>query len=129
MKKKIRWKPYIIASIISIIIGVGIFLIFYLTNKTNYGLFNGASVAGIVVLSIGGLSFVAKQGFFDFASYGFKQLGAMIFSKTPNAYKDYPEYRDYKNGLREKQSNYFIAILIVGTLFLIAYFILKLTLK
>ena len=129
MKKRIHWKPYIIATIISIIIGVGIFLAFYLSNKTNYGLYNGTSVAGIILLGIGGLSFVAKEGFFDFASYGFKQLGSMIFGRTPNAYNDYPSYRDYKQAKREKQSNYFISILIVGALFLLSYLVLKLTLK
>ena len=128
-KKRIHWKPYIIAAIISIIIGVGVFLAFYLTNKTNYGAFNGTSVAGIILLGIGGLSFVAKEGFFDFASYGFKQMGSMIFGRQPNAYNDYASYRDYKQERREKQPNYFISILIVGALFLVAYFILKLTIK
>ena len=126
MKKKINFKPYIIAGIISIIIGVGIFLAFFLLNKSMYGALNGTSFAGIILLSLGGLSFVAKEGFFDFASYGFKQLGTMIFGQKANSYNDYPSYRDYKNERRKKQSNYFISILIVGLLFIIAFIILKL---
>ena len=40
-KRKINWKVHIITSIIFLIIGVGIFLAFYLTNKTLYGALNG----------------------------------------------------------------------------------------
>ena len=126
MKKKINLKPYIIAAIISIIIGAGIFLIFFLTNKTMLGALNGTAYSGIILLSIGGLSFIAKEGFFDFASYGFKQLGSMIFGRTPNAYNDFAGYKDYKMERRKKQSNYYLSFLIVGVLFILAFIILKL---
>ena len=125
-KRKINWKAHIIAAIISLIIGAGIFLLFYLRNKTMIGAMNGVTLAGVILISIGGLSFVARQGFFDFASYGFKQLGSMIFGRVPNAYHDYPSYRDYKAEGRKNSSHFYITILIIGGLFIISYFILKL---
>ncbi len=126
MKKKFNWKPYIIALIISIIIGTGVFLAFFLPKKNMYAALNATVFAGVILLSIGGLSYVAKEGFFDFASYGFKQLGFMIFGRKPNAYNDYPGYREYKNETRKNQSNYFLVFLAVGSLFIIAFIILKL---
>jgi len=125
-EKRINWKAYIIAAIISLIIGVAIFFIFFLQTKNMYGAFNGTAFAGVILLSLGGLIFISKEGFFDFAGYGFRQLGTMIFGKVPNAYNDYPSYRDYKQEQRKGSSNYFISFLIVGALFLLAYLILKL---
>ena len=126
MKKKINWKPYIIATIISILIGVGIFLAFYLTKKTETSALNGVSIAAVVLISFGGLSYVAREGFFDFASYGVKQFGAMIFGRKPNAYNDFAGYKEYKNERRKTVSHFYIPFLIVGGLFLIAYLFIKL---
>ena len=125
-KRRINWKAHIIAAIISIIIGAGVFLIFFLTNKSLIGAMNGVTLAGVILISIGGLSFVARQGFFDFASYGFKQLGSMIFGRVPNAYHDYPSYKEFKEENRKGGSHFYITILIIGLLFIASYFILKL---
>ena len=125
-KRKINWKVHIITSIIFTIIGAGIFLAFFLPNKTMYSALNGTAFSGIILLSFGGLSWVAREGFFDFASYGFKQLGNMIFGRKANAYNDYPSYRDFKNERRKNSSHFYVSILIIGALFLIAYGILRL---
>ena len=125
-KKRINWKAHIIATIICLIIGFALFLAFFLSNKNVYGALNGTGFAGIILLGFGGLAFVAKEGFFDFAGYGFRQLGTMIFGRVPNAYNDYPSYREFKEEKRKKQSNYFVPALILGALFLLAYLILKL---
>lgn len=125
-KKRINWKAYIIATIIYLIISVGIFLAFFLTNESLFGALNGTGFSGVILICIGGLSFVTKQGFFDFAGYGFKQLGTMIFGHVPNAYHDYPSYREMKEEQHKKQSNYFVVALIIGALYLLAYLILKL---
>ena len=125
-KRSINWKAHIIATIIYLIISVGIFLAFYLTNKSLYGALNGTAFAGVIMLSFGGLAFVSKEGFFDFASYGFRQLGTMIFGRVPNTYNDYPSYKDFKESKRKKQPNFYVSALIIGALFLIAYLILKL---
>ena len=128
-KRKINWKVHIITAIIFAIIGVGIFLAFYLPKKTLYAALNGTAFSGIILLCFGGLSWVAREGFFDFASYGFKQLGSMIFGRKPNAYNDYPSYRDYQNEKRKNQSHFYVSILIIGSLFILAYIILRLFFK
>ena len=125
-KRKINWKVHIITSIIFIIIGTGIFLAFFLPNKTMFGALNGTAFSGVILLGFGGLSFVGKQGFFDFASYGFKQFGNMIFGRVPNAYNDYPSYKEFKDEKRKKESHFYVSVLIIGALFMIAYLILKL---
>ena len=126
MKKKIRWKPYIISTIISVLIGIAIFLPIYLVKKTEYSALNAVSLAGIVLISFGGLSYVAREGFFDFASYGFKQLGSMIFGKTPNAYNNFAGYKEYKMERRKAVSHFYIPFLIVGALFFVAYLFIRL---
>lgn len=128
-KRRINWKVHIITSIIFLIIGVGIFLAFFLTNKTLYGALNGTAFSGIILLSFGGLSWVAREGFFDFASYGFKQMGSMIFGRKPNAYNDYPSYREYRDERRKTAPHFYVSILIIGVLFIVAYIILRLFFK
>ena len=125
-KKRINWKAHIISAIISLIIGAGVFLLFFLTNKSYFGALNGTAFAGVVLLSFGGLAFVAKEGFFDFASYGFKQFGSMLFGRVPNAYNDYPSYRDFKQERRKNTPHFYISFLIIGALFMVVYVILKL---
>ena len=125
MKKKINWKPYLISGIISIIIGTTIFLISYLKTKNKYGAINGTSIASIVLICLAGLMYVSRQGFFDLASYGFKQMGVMIFSNNPNSLNDYPTYKNIRNEERKTSSHYYLSFLFVGLLFLIAYFIIK----
>ena len=128
-KRKINWKVHIIVSIIFISLGVGIFLAFFIPNKTMLSALNGTAFSGILLLCLGGLSWVAREGFFDFASYGFKQLGNMIFGRKPNAYNDYPSYRDFKNEKRKSTPHFYVSILIIGALFIIAYIILRLFYK
>ena len=129
MEKKIRWKPYIIASIISIIIGGGIFLIFFLTRKTIYWAIDGTSYAAVALISVAGLIWVAREGFFDIFSYGFRQLATTMFNKKANGYNDFRAYKEYKVETREKRSKYFISVAIVGCLFLIATIILHIIYK
>jgi len=125
-KKKINWKGYIIAGIISLIIGALSFSLIFFNNKSYFGALNATSITAVILLSIGALSFVSSEGFFDFASYGVKQMTTMIFGRVPNAYNDYPSYREYKEKKRELSSKYYIPFLIIGALFLLSYFVLKL---
>ena len=127
MKKKIHWKPYIIAGIISLLFGIGIFCLFYFAIKRS--LMDGTSYAAIILLSVAAFAWISKEGFFDLLSFGFKQLGSMIFSKKPSEYNDYPGYKEMMAEKRKSSSNYFIAIAIVGVLYLIATLIIYLVTK
>ena len=129
MKKKINWKPHIIASIISIIIGVGIFLLFFLRNKIINGAIDGTSYAAVILISMAGLIWVSREGFFDIFSYGFRQLAMTMFGRKANEYNDFRGYKDYKVTTREKRSKYFISVAIIGGIFLIATIILYIVYK
>mgnify|MGYP003295167500 CR=1 FL=1 len=119
-------KTYIITIIISLIVGVAIFLIYFLVNnKTLYAAINGTSIAAIVLLSIGGLMFVGNEGFFDFASYGFKQVGSSMFGKKGNEKNDFVGYKQEAKENRKNKAKLFIPILVSGAVFLIAMIVLR----
>lgn len=128
-KQKIKMKPYIVSSIISLIVGAGIFcLYFFIRGKeVNYGIVIGSDasiIAAVCLISIGFLMFAGRQGFFDIFSYGFKQLGSQLFAKDANRFNNFPEYRDNKNTIRKSSPKTFLPVLIVGTAFLIAALVL-----
>ena len=62
-------------------------------------------------------------------AYGFRQMGTMIFSKKPNEIKDFPGYKERKNELRKKRSNYYLAFIAIGLLFLLATIIIYIITK
>ena len=124
MKKKINLKPYIISGIISLLLGVFIFILFFLILKRPA--LDGTAYAAIILISSAGLIWVAREGFFDIFSYGFRQLGSTILSKKAYEYNDYSGYRQFKNEIREKKSKYYFSIAITGLLFLVATVILYL---
>lgn len=127
MKFKKFWKTYLVTFFISCAIGAGIFCAFYFGgDKTPLAALNGAGFSGVIMLCLSGLMFVAREGFFDFASYGFKQMGAMIFTKEPTQFNDFPGYKQYKQELRKGRSKYYVIILIVSALLLITYLVLRL---
>ena len=127
MKKKLNLKPYIISGIISLLFGIFIFILFFVILRRPA--LDGTAYAAIILISIAGLIWVAREGFFDIFSYGFRQLGSTILSKKPNEYNNYSEYRNFKNEIREKRSKYFISVAIIGGLFLIATIILYIIYK
>lgn len=122
MEEKINLKPYIISGIISLILGIGsTCLIFFAFKKP---LSDGFSITAIILIALGLLMYVARQGFFDIFSYGFKQMGSQIFSKNPNEFNNFSEYKAASNQIRERKSNYYISFIIVGCAFLLATFII-----
>lgn len=123
MKKQIKLKPYIIATIISIIISAGIFSILVFALKQP--ILDGLAIPGVVLLAAAGLIYISREGFFDFASYGFKQLGNAMFGKNPTDYKDLAEYKIRANEVRKRRSKYYLAVLGVGlVLFVVSIIIL-----
>ena len=127
MKKKINLKPYIISGIFSLLLGIFIFILFFIILKRPA--LDGTAYAAIILISSAGLIWVAREGFFDIFSYGFRQLGSTILSKKANEYNDYSGYRQFKNEIREKRSKYYFSIAITGLLFLVATVILYLIYK
>ena len=127
MKPKINWKPFIIAGIISLLLGVFIFILFFIILKMPA--LDGTGFAAIILLASAGLIWVAREGFFDIFSYGFRQLGSTMFGKKANEFNDFAGYKEYKQTSREKRSKYYISVAIVGALFLIVTIILSIIYK
>ena len=118
---------YIIASLISIVFGFGVFCIFYfwLGQQSMVGATNGTGVAGAILVFAFGLSWLARNGAFDTISYGFSQMFASMFNKQANRYNDMVDYKEQKNISRANSSMHHFAILFVGILYLLAFAILE----
>ena len=115
-------KSYIITTVVSLLVGVGIFLAYYFIQKqTLYGAMNGSGVAGAVLIGVGLLCMVARYGAFDTMSYGFKQLFASLVNREANKYNDMVEYKEEKNKVRESSSKYYLAIMLVSIIFFIVF--------
>ena len=121
-EKKINLKPYIIAGIISLLVGISIFCLIVIAFKK--AVIDGFAFAALILVSIGGLIWISREGFFDFTSYGFRQFGNALFSKKPNEYNDFAGYKQFKQENRENKSKYYLSMLIVGSVFLITTIIL-----
>lgn len=124
LRKNLR--SYIFAVILSTVIGITIFLIYFVLNKfTMYAAINGTSLSAVILLGIGGLMFVGSEGFFDVFAYGFKQLGTAMFGKKANEQNSFPDYKEQKRTIRENKPKFFISILFSGLIFLIAMIVVR----
>lgn len=113
-------KVYIIALIISLLIGLGLFLTFFLLNKGIAGAIDGTGIPGAILLGVGLLCWIGRLGTFDSMSYGFSQMFTSMFGRKANKYHDFNAYVDDKRVKRKSASHYYFVIMIVGALFLIA---------
>lgn len=133
MKNKKHLIPFFIALAISLAVGAGIFCLFYFLKGENIKPLirasDGAVYAAVILVCSAGMIYVCRCGFFDFVSYGFRQLGSQLFMKDPNKYNDYPTYREEKRVSRVGRSKYYLGILLAGGLFLIAGIICLILLK
>ena len=117
------FKQYLIALIVSLLVGLGIFFLFWFALRK--GPINASSIAGLILLAIGGLMFVTYEGFFDVFSYGIKQTFSSIFGKKANENNDFPGYKEQKNAKRESEAKIYICILISGCFFMLLFLVLK----
>lgn len=117
------FKNYLISTIISFSIGLGLFFLIWFAFGR--GPINASSYCALILLGIGGLAFVANEGFFDVFSYGFKQAFTSIFGKKANEYNDFVGYKEQNRTKREKSPKYYLSILISGAVFLLLWVVLK----
>lgn len=114
-------KTYLVTAAITLAVGAGLFcLFFFLHGRGLRGACDGTGYPGIILTGIAGLIFVARNGFFDIFSYGFKQLGSSMFGRNANKYKDFPDYKNQNREVRSKRSKYYLIILFIGLAFIIA---------
>jgi len=125
-EKKKRLKADIITCIITIVIGVVIFLLYYyLRGHHLIDAVNGCSLTAVIIISAALLVLVARLGAFDTFVYGFKQLGAVFFTKNPRKYNNMGEYVQQKNIERQSKGKYYIPMLIASAPFVIATVVLQ----
>ena len=72
---------------------------------------NGAALAFVVLLFFGLLMLVTHLGAFDSFSFGFRQLGTMIFSKDPRREGTFADYREAKRVKRDNSSFSFFSMM------------------
>ena len=125
-----HWLTNLITFLISLAIGVTIFLVMFLTrNRTIIAAIDGVTVGGLVVLAMGLLYWLGFLGAFDFVAFGFKQFGSMLFAKDPRKAGYYHEYQDEKRQKRLNSSYNFFVMMLAGLLILIALPILYIIYK
>lgn len=121
------WKHLLITFAISLIVGLLVtFLLPLSGNYVLYDFINSTTLAGVVLIGSGILSLLARMGAFDTFSYGFKQMGSMLFSRhEPNKYNDMASYKDDKRTKRSSSPDYYLAIMAAGILFFIATLVIS----
>lgn len=83
-----------IRGLISIILGISIFLAVYYGMSRDYkSLCDGFAISGSCLLAIGAFSLINNFGFFDFASYGFASTISALRKDIVKPYKDLIEYK------------------------------------
>ncbi len=121
-KKIINWKPYIIMSIINIIIGGFIIvLLFVIIRKP---LLDGFLFAFMGLALLATIMWLGREGVFDIFAYGFRQFGSIHFTKNPTQFNDFPGYKQEKMTVRKKRAKLFVVTYIASAIFLIATLIL-----
>ena len=119
-------KSYIFTFVISLLIGTGIFCLYFFLNVQNVlNALNGVSIAAVSLLGMGGLMWVHSQGAFDTLAYGFKQMFTSFFSKTPNKYNDMYSYKQAKIEKRESSPKIYFAMLFAAIIFGLAIIALE----
>lgn len=90
-----------------------------------YSAVDAVSCSAIILLGIGGLMYVANEGFFDIFSYGFKQMFSSMFAKKANENNDFAAYKDGLTAQREMKAKIYLSVLASGAIFLIAMIVVR----
>ena len=120
------FKQYLIAFVISMVIGAGLFLtLFFVYGQKLLGALNGTGITFAVLIGVGTMVWVTRAGMFDSMSYGFNQMFSSMFSKSPNKYNDFVKYKEDRETKRRNSPNLYFSILLSGLLFAIAFVVLE----
>ena len=123
-------KANFITLLISLVVGAGIFLLFFFTlGKDLMSSVNASTISAGILIGGGILVWVTFEGLFDMAAYGFRQLGHAMFNRhNPAKYDDFPDYKQKKIEKRSDSPDIYLPIIFAGVLFLIATIVLRIIL-
>lgn len=125
-KKRQIFIADIITFVISFLIGVAIFLIYFLVKGIHLlHALNAVTIAGVVLFCVSILVLLNRFGAFDTFVYGFKQMGSTMFTKNPTKYNNMADYKIAKAEERKTKGKYYIPIMIAAAIFLVATLILE----
>ena len=110
---------YIIAFVISLAIT---FLYMFLNEMSFYYFVNGLTIAGLILIIVGGLMTTSYFGSFDMFNYSFGKI--LRYKKNKNI--KLPEYVEQQNIKRKSQDLYFMPYYVVGGLTLLISLLLGL---
>ena len=121
-----HWKINLIVFLASIAVaGIVFLLVFFLNNQVLKVACDTSFVCGGALIGVGLLCWIAKEGFFDFGTYGIKQFGHMLFNRdAPSKYDDFAQYKEVKNDKRYDAPDYYLSLLAAGALYIIAAIVL-----
>ena len=117
------WKINLIYLIISIVITVAIFLLYYylVGPRSILGACNAMTIADGVLLAFFGFPLLNYFGTFDMLGYGFHCIGTVMFTKREKKYVDLVNYQNVKRTIRDKKPLTFVS---TGIIFIIATIVL-----
>lgn len=118
-------KTYLITFFVSLVIGIGIFLIYYFVHSHKFiGSLDGTGVASLALGGVSLLLWFGRLGAYDSMSYGFKQMFSSMFGKNPNKFNNFASYKEDKNTKRTSSPKYYFVSFFVAVLFALVYLIL-----
>ena len=112
------WIANLITLVISLMIFAGIFCAIFFTRpvKNIIAAVDGATIGSIVILVLGLLMWLSHMGTFDIFSFGFKQMGSMLFAKDARRDGHFADYRADKTTKRTNSAYIFVSVIFAGIL-------------
>ena len=122
-----HWLANLITLIVSLVIFAGIFCAVFFTRPVLniIAAMDGSAVGTVSILSIGILMWLAHLGTFDLFSFGFKQMGSMLFAKNAKRDGYYYDYREEKMTKRSNSAYVFVSVIAAGLLCAISLLVLS----
>ncbi len=118
----------LIYFLVSIVCGIGIFVIFCLIKNVSFSLLNscdGFFVGACVLIGVGILQLVVNQGTFDVIAVGFSNLFSVFKKDGTKKYDGIYGYQEAKQAKRKQNKYNRIPIAFAGLLLLIVALILR----
>lgn len=114
--------------LVSIVCGIGIFVIFCLIKNVSFSLLNscdGFFVGACVLIGVGILQLVVNQGTLDVIAVGFSNLFSVFKKDGTKKYDGIYGYQEAKQAKRKQNKYNRIPIVFAGVLLLIVALILR----
>ena len=112
------WIANLVTFLVSLAIFAGIFCAIFFTRpvKNIIAAVDGATIGSIVILVLSLLMWLSHMGTFDIFSFGFKQMGSMMFAKDARRDGHFADYRADKATKRSNSAYVFVSVIFAGIL-------------